>query len=285
MQKKINWIVSYPKSGNTWVRAIIASFLFTTNGIFNFGLMKLIEQFEKKKWFDFLNTIDPKSANNLTDIKFVSKYWIEAQERIIIQDNYNFLYNFFKTHSINVNLDGHEFTNKKVTNGLIYIVRDPRDVAVSFSKHRGEDIDSIIELMIDQSSMFPEDNERIPIYLSRWDDHYNSWHKAKLPKIIIKYEELINDTKKTLQKIKKFLKHKLQIKIDDNEIIIQNISDTTHFTKMKEFEKNHGFNEASENSVFFRKGKSMQWKNILSTKQINKIEREFKVTMKKLDYL
>ena len=89
MQKKINWIVSYPKSGNTWVRAIIASFLFTTNGIFNFGLMKLIEQFEKKKWFDFLNTIDPKSANNLTDIKFVSKYWIEAQERIIIQDNYN----------------------------------------------------------------------------------------------------------------------------------------------------------------------------------------------------
>ena len=50
-------------------------------------------------------------------------------------------------------------------------------------------------------------------------------------------------------------------------------------------EKQKGFGEATKNSVFFREGKSMQWKNILDAKQIKKIEKEFSSIMKKLDYL
>ena len=121
MQKKIYWIASYPKSGNTWMRAIISSLLFTTDGKFNFGLFKLIEQFEKRKWFDFVN-------NEELTIKNISKYWVEAQERIIIEDNYNFLYNFFKTHSLNGNFDQNNFTNNKVTAGIIYIRSEERRV-------------------------------------------------------------------------------------------------------------------------------------------------------------
>ena len=35
-RKKILWIASYPKSGNTWMRAIISSLFFSNNGKFSF---------------------------------------------------------------------------------------------------------------------------------------------------------------------------------------------------------------------------------------------------------
>ena len=101
MNKKIYWIASYPKSGNTWMRAIVSTFIFNPEGNFNFNLLKFIEQFEKKKWFEFL-TLNFNQNIDLVDIKSLSKYWIEAQERIVLEDNYNLLYNFFKTHSLNV---------------------------------------------------------------------------------------------------------------------------------------------------------------------------------------
>ena len=47
MSKKIIWIASYPKSGNTWLRAIISALLYASKGEFNFNLLKLIEQFDK----------------------------------------------------------------------------------------------------------------------------------------------------------------------------------------------------------------------------------------------
>ena len=54
---KIIWITSYPKSGNTWVRSIVASLLYTAEGIFNFDLFKLINQFDKKTNYEFIQTL------------------------------------------------------------------------------------------------------------------------------------------------------------------------------------------------------------------------------------
>ena len=65
---------------------------------------------------------------------------------------------------------------------------------------------------------------------------------------------------------------------------LMNILDTTKFEKLSEYEKKHGFDEA-RNSLFFRKGKNMQWKSDLSTEQIKLIEDSFKPLMKKLNYL
>ena len=41
----IVWIASYPKSGNTWVRGLLSSYLYTNDGIFKFNLLKEIRQF------------------------------------------------------------------------------------------------------------------------------------------------------------------------------------------------------------------------------------------------
>ena len=44
MSKKIFWIASYPKSGNTLIRAILASLFFTKDGIFSFETLKKNEE-------------------------------------------------------------------------------------------------------------------------------------------------------------------------------------------------------------------------------------------------
>ena len=35
----ILWIASYPKSGNTWIRALISTYLYSESGDFNFSLL------------------------------------------------------------------------------------------------------------------------------------------------------------------------------------------------------------------------------------------------------
>jgi hypothetical protein len=61
----IIWIASYPKSGNTWVRAIVSSLVYSKDGIFTLELLKKINQFPTKYWFkDLVNDF-----SNFSEIK------------------------------------------------------------------------------------------------------------------------------------------------------------------------------------------------------------------------
>ena len=71
----IIWIASYPKSGNTWVRSLLSTYLYTEDGIFNFNLLKKILKFPSKKYLEFF-------TKDFSDIKKISEYWIAAQNRI-----------------------------------------------------------------------------------------------------------------------------------------------------------------------------------------------------------
>ena len=120
----IFWIASYPKSGNTWLRALLSSYFYSEDGIFNQDLLKNIAQFPEKRHFSEFNY----DAKIVTD---TSKFWIKAQEKI----NLNNKLNFFKTHNILGSINNNNFTNKKNTVGAIYIVRDPRNVLTSLQNH------------------------------------------------------------------------------------------------------------------------------------------------------
>ena len=71
----IIWIASYPKSGNTLVRAILSSLIYSENGNFNFNLLNKIDQYPQKKHFDGL-------TNKYGDLIELSKNWIFSQNRL-----------------------------------------------------------------------------------------------------------------------------------------------------------------------------------------------------------
>ena len=104
----IIWCASYPKSGNTWVRAIIASLVYSKKGIFNFDMLRKVSLFPKRFYFkDFIN--------DYSDLKKISQHWIDAQEKI----NRDGKLKIYKTHNGNYNFLEIDFTNKKNTAGVI----------------------------------------------------------------------------------------------------------------------------------------------------------------------
>ena len=80
----IIWIASYPKSGNTWVRAIVSSLMYSESGLFDFSKLKKFKQFPSKEYFkEFTNDF-----NNIHELK---KYWVTAQDKINLNGEINFL--------------------------------------------------------------------------------------------------------------------------------------------------------------------------------------------------
>ena len=111
----IIWLASYPKSGNTWLRSLIANYYFSETGDFNFELLEKIDSFPSNKYFR-------KYLDKFKKPHDTSKYWIKEQEKI----NQSKGLKFFKTHNALCKIEGNQFTNKENTLGVIYIIRDPR---------------------------------------------------------------------------------------------------------------------------------------------------------------
>ena len=71
----IIWLASYPKSGNTFLRSLLASYYYSENGDFEFEQLKKIEQFPVNENFE-------KIGININDKFEVAKNYIKAQEEI-----------------------------------------------------------------------------------------------------------------------------------------------------------------------------------------------------------
>ena len=48
----IIWIASYPKSGNTWMRALLSTYLYLENDKFDFKLLSKIPNFTRDIYFE-----------------------------------------------------------------------------------------------------------------------------------------------------------------------------------------------------------------------------------------
>jgi len=131
----IIWISSYPKSGNTLVRSLLSSYFFSEDGVFDFELLNNIKQFPNSSLFSKLGIDTGKPLS-------VIKNYIKAQEIINEKKGIKFL----KTHSSFFTVNNkYSFTNSKNSIGVIYIVRDPRNIVTSLSNHTGKTIDNAAE--------------------------------------------------------------------------------------------------------------------------------------------
>ncbi len=80
-----------------------------------------------------------------------------------------------KTHNALVEEDGHPLVNLEVTAGAIYIVRNPLDVAISFSHHNGCSIDEIIDFMSAKSAQTVGTDVNAYEHYGPWSEHVMSW--------------------------------------------------------------------------------------------------------------
>ena len=281
----IFWIASYPKSGNTWLRALISSYFYTEDGFFYEKIIKKIGQFPEKMHFKSFKY----NQNILTD---TTRFWIKAQEKI----NNDSKLRFFKTHNAFGTLNNNQFTDRKNSIGAIYIIRDPRNVITSLKNHYELNNDQALKWMMNENNYiydvgkFKEDGYSDFQFISSWKTNLKSWSKQKkIPIKIIKYEDLLNNTYSVFLDVIEFINEITnQKKINKNKL--KNSVNSTFFDKLKEYEKRNGFSEAitSKNNnkkiPFFNLGPKNDWTKILDKGLQVKINDIFKNEINELGY-
>ena len=283
----IVWLASYPKSGNTLLRSMLAAYFFSKDGIFDFQLIQNISQFPTIRLFENLGI-------DIRNEKEVIKNYIRVQERFNKKNSIQFL----KTHSYLFNIDNNAFTDLNNSLGSIYIVRDPRNVVTSWSKFANVSIQKAADTLMNITQFGGELNvkegtERSIVHMGTWNGNYQSWKSFKYQNryLLIKYEDLINNRKENFLKVLKFIFKLQKIKFNLNKSKFDNVVETTDFEKLKKLEKEKGFSEAKTNKQtgekipFFNLGPKNDWKTMLDPEVRIKIEKAFQKEIKELNYL
>ena len=276
----IIWLASYPKSGNTWMWFFIKSYFNPPNKKFSLNHDKddpyLLETFPVERRFDELK-ID---YQNFFDI---SKNWINLQSLINLNNKTNYL----KTHNAMCTVKNNKFTDVHNTLGAIYIVRDPRDVLVSYSSYMGENTDKTLDtLLSDDSYEYGKFKDKFysKSLMGSWSSHYKSWKNYKSKEIIlVRYEDMVNKSNSTFLRVLNYLKKINQIEVDQNKM--KHAIEETSFENLKKLEMNEGFKANPSKKLFFRKGKVGDWREKLNKEQVKKIEKAFEAEMIELGYL
>ncbi len=279
----IIWIASYPKSGNTWLRALLASYYFTNEGSFSLSLLDKIDNFPSDKFFKEYN-------DQFSKVEDTSKYWLKEQEKINKKNKITFL----KTHSAICKINGNSFTNKENSIGAIYIVRDPRNVITSISNHYQISIEDAFQFMKDEKRGII--NKNYGRYLGfqavwSWSINQKTWVENKLfPVLVIKYEDLLKETYNTFRKVIEFINKISNSSKTFNKSKGKNSIKNTSFEKLQRMENDHGFAEAmnkkgtNKKIKFFNLGQKNNYKNLLSQDLITKMNEFYKEELIKFNY-
>ena len=285
----IIWIASYPKSGNTWIRSLLSSYLFSEDGKFNFKLLKNIERFSV--------TNESQNLSDGSDYQTrISENWIPSQQ-IINKDK---KIHFLKTHNAICVINGNKFTDKFNTIATIYVVRDPRNLITSLAHHYEINIEEAFNFLTNKRKIiFPADfkkEQQLTVkpkdfnFLGDWSTHYQSWKNINFcPIKIVKYEDFLANPHNAFVSILTFLSKFLKFKFDKKKI--DNSVTSTSFERLRQMEKKEGFEESAispntrKKIKFFNLGRENNWNTLLDKTLIKKIEAQFEKAMVELGYL
>ncbi len=272
----ILWLASYPKSGNTWMRAFLANLILDPAEPLPLKRIGEVCPSEPAElWFQPLS-VRPVSELTREEIAALRT---RAQERAVTL-NENVMP--MKTHSYLGEDCGHPIISMKATFGAVYIIRDPRDVALSASDHFGETLDETIKMMANPAGIgAPMPGTIVHELLSSWSNHVESWTKWNHPGIfVVRYEDLLANP---LDQFGRVARH---FGISSDPVRIEKAAEFSSFNQLQRLESDHGFIERSVHSErFFRAGRAGAWHEQLSPERVAKIEQDHAAQMKRYNYL
>lgn len=282
----IFWIASYPKSGNTWLRALISSYYYSEDGKFDENIISRIGQFPEKRHFTSFDY----DQNVVTD---TTRFWLKAQEKINLDKKLN----FFKTHNAFGSVNNNPFTDAKNSIGALYVVRDPRNVITSLKNHYELNTEQALKWMQNENNYiydvhrFKQDGYSDFQFISSWITNYKSWKvQKKIPIKIIKYEELLGETFIVFKDVIEFINKTSGNNEKINKDKLKNAVNSTLFDKLKSSEEKNGFSEAITSKTsnkkipFFYLGPKNDWRKILDDELKNKLNDIYKQNLIELSY-
>jgi hypothetical protein len=277
--ERITWLASYPKSGNTWVRCLIQA--YRSNGYLDINDLGTVAGDSP------VCHTHAVSATDLRDLGLRGQ-WLLRPAALLNAAMGKAPPRIFKTHYANVTLDGlPAFIPPELTQRAIYVLRDPRSVALSMSQYYNLSMPKIVEQMNNNDFLIGFDPNitklvQIPQRITSWSNHVRSWASQTIyPVHVVKYEDMIEDPLQQLKEVIEFLG------IDYDEARAKRAVNAAKLSKLRKVENDVGFDEyhlKDERGNFFNEG-GTRWSKELGAKYIAQIEKDHKTVMKQLGYL
>lgn len=271
----IIWLASYPKSGNTWLRAFLHNLMRNaTQPIEPNRLNELTLGDGQERFFLPHTGGRPTVDLPLEEIARLRS----AVQRSLAGSSADSV--FVKTHNWLGADHGVPCIDMRYTAGAIYVVRNPLDVAPSLADHFGLTIDQAIAQMADPQARTANLPHRVPDVMSSWSNHVRSWTQEANPRLhVMRYEDMLAKPRPTFAKLVGFLG------LPANRDRIDRAIRFSSFDTLRRLETAKGFVERSSHSQrFFRQGQAGQWQTALSGDQVERIGQQHQTQMSRFGY-
>lgn len=284
MPGSIVWLASYMKSGNTWLRLLLANLL--SNSLEPVDINDFSLSPWSATWRDTIEDL------TLVDSSLLSRSEIDAlwpyTVRAIAAEAEGLT--FMKLHeAYRRDAGGRPLLGDGHGRAAIYVLRDPRDVAVSMSHHNGSTLDKAISTM--NSCESPADwkawkgTKQIPQVQLDWSGNVESWvDQRDMPVHVIRYEDMRVDTAAVLHGIVEFL----DLDVADDRV--EHAVSCSEFRKLQQLESEAGFRErpalgGRSAAPFFRSGRAGAWREVMTAEQETTIINAHRRVMERFGYL
>ncbi len=188
---------------------------------------------------------------------------------------------FAKTHSAVATVDGLPTFDLSLARGVVYILRNPLDVAVSLAHHMGRSpADAVIALCTKHGSLGGSKTD-VWQFTGSWGDHVRSWTTAPdLRCHVVRYEDM---SRRPLKAFGGIADH---IGLPYDRAGLRRAIRFSSFETMTKQERDHGFVERLRNDAqFFRKGQIGEWRNVLTQDQVDRVVEAHQDMMREFGYI
>ncbi len=269
------WLASYPKSGNTWVRAFSHNLLHDKGGTLELNdLPKSIKsdaaraEFERQADMPLENLGNAGTAALRGPVQRAMAMAARGAQLV-------------KTHSALTRIGGHPSHAVDVTAAAIYLVRDPRDVALSYADHLGTGIDRMIDIMATEHAQTELTETHVTEFPGSWSQNVATWTADGNDSVhVVRYEDMHDDPQRYFGAIADFLN------LSPDPAVFHRAVANTSFHRLRRQEKKTGFVERSHlQELFFRSGRVGDWRQVLTDEQAKRIVADHGEQMRRFGYL
>jgi len=254
MSGSVCLLASYPKSGNTWLRAMLTACLRQRVDINQLvGENVLIHP----DWIENESGIDP-AVLSLEQLN-------ELRARLLMElGRTPSRPTFVKTHSSNLELASGRYLFTEATGKVVLVVRHPFDVAVSYSHFISRPCEAIVDTMGRAEALIDRPGntrpQRLPESMGSWAGNFRSWTDRGQPTLIVRYEDMLNDPAGILSSVVEFA----GLAFTD-EAIEQAVAGAS-FERLQQLEEKGGFRQRpATGGRMFRQGRKGAGRSSLDT--------------------
>jgi aryl sulfotransferase len=276
----IIWLASYPKSGNTWMRALLTNYWRDGDAPADINQLDGGPIASARVWFDEWAGVE---ASMLSDP--VIERLRPQVYRCLAREVMDTLY--MKVHDAWRCTDrGEPLFPADVTAGVIYIVRNPLDLVMSCAHHWGCTLVQATENLCAHDYALARSvgglSDQLRQYLGSWRDHVQSWlDESGLPTHLVRYEDLRRDPETVFGAVVRFCGWA------EDAARVRKAVAFSDFAELQRQEQAQGFRERSvaASGSFFRRGQVGSWREELPFELARRIITAHSDMMRRFGYL